>query len=36
MLKERLVPRPCKRIEKTVEHEGDYNAKCDWCFWHGN
>ena len=24
-----------KRIEKTMEHEGDNYTNCDWCLWHG-
>ena len=28
--KERLVPRPCWSIEKTVEHERDDNTNCNW------
>ena len=28
--------KPCYRIEKTMEHEGDNYTNCDWCFWHGN
>ena len=23
-------------LEKTMEHEGDNDTNCDWCFWHGN
>ena len=34
--KERLIPRPCYRIEKTMEHEGNNCTNCDWCFWHGS
>ena len=30
------VPRPCKRIEKAVEHESDDCANCDWYLWHNN
>ena len=22
--------------KKTVEHGGDNNTNCNWCFWHGN
>ena len=36
MWKEGLVPRPCKRIEKTMENEGDNYTNCDWCFWYSN
>ena len=25
-----------RELKKTVEHEGDYYTKCNWCFWHGN
>ena len=25
-----------RELKKTAEHEGDNNANCDWCFWHGN
>ena len=31
MWKERYVPRPCYRIEKTMKHEGDNHTNCDWC-----
>ena len=25
-----------RELKKTVEHEGDNNTYCDWCFWHDN
>ena len=25
-----------RELKKTMEHEGDNNTNCDWCFWHGN
>ena len=34
--KEGYIPGPCKRIEKTMEHEGDDYNNCDWYFWHSN
>ena len=36
MSKKGQVPRPCKRIEKAMEHESDDCASCDCCFWHNN
>ena len=32
----RIKLKPCKRIEKTMEHEGDNYTNCDWCFWYSN
>ena len=31
--KEGLVPRLCKRIEKTQGHESDDDTICNWCSW---
>ena len=25
-----------RELKKTMEHEGDNNTNCDWCFWHSN
>ena len=25
-----------RELKKTMEHEGDNYANCDWCLWHGN
>ena len=31
------VHRPCLGIKKkTMEHKGDNNNNCDWCFWYSN
>ena len=31
-----IIPRPCKGIEKTVEHAGDNYSNCNWCVWNSN
>ena len=31
-----IIPRPCLRIEKTVEHESNDCANCDWLVRHSN
>ena len=31
--KDRQILGPCQRTEKTVEHEGEGRADCDWDLW---
>ena len=31
-----IIPRPCLRIEKTMEHAGDNYTNCNWCVWNSN
>ena len=31
--KETQIFKPCQRTEKTMEHESEGNANCNWCAW---
>ena len=33
---EKKVPRPCKGVEKTVEHESDVYTNYNWYFWYSH
>ena len=34
--KDRQIPGPCQRTEKTLKYDGKSNTNCSWCPWNGH